>query len=103
MPDAPVTGEIGVGAGDHARFDAMSTRAAPLQRFGGGAAPQFDHFMHHYSLLLLPVALVIALNPRATLRLAARLWAGWVAWQDLGGPPEARLVGALKQVLRRDH
>lgn len=55
----------------------------------------------NYSLLLLPAALLVLLNPRRSLRLAALGLVAWNRFRLLEGPPAERAVHALLHVLAR--
>lgn len=92
--------EPGVGAGDHVRAAPMQSGA--MQSMSGREVDPIEHFLRHYSLLLLPVALLIAINPRRALRLATRVVTGVAAWQSHPGPIEARILGIAKQLIRRE-
>lgn len=58
-------------------------------------------FRERYVYLLLPVAVLAALNPGATLRLALGAWSAWSAFSRASGPPGARAAQALSALAMR--
>lgn len=96
--EARLQGEIA--AGRQELISAAREVTAPLRR-AQEVRERAGHFARTYGLLLLPVVVLVALRPRASMRVASHLWEAWLGWSRHSGPLDARVVGMIGDVLHR--